>query len=343
MERETESVNHILFTDPHFTDSPLDEYRWDIFKNLEENAKKYDVGHIVCLGDCTDRKDRHSAVLVNKLIEYFSDLKFETKSEIVILPGNHDKPLTGPYYWDFLNELGISYRQQNLMDMYGIILFPFSPDPVKEWKDWLPVFNKAKAVMMHQTVEGVVIEGDYKLDGTKGLLGFLPSDIPIFSGDAHRPQRIRNITYVGTPHPIKFSETWANRIILIKNDDFKNPIDIWLPSIKRAILDIESVDQLKDLDYKEKDQLKIRYKLSADKLTDWPVDEERIRKWASNTGIHLQSVEAVLTGDTLKKEQTDGKVVELLPPIEIIKLFSEKEKLSKELVEMAMDCLKESQ
>jgi calcineurin-like phosphoesterase family protein len=335
-------MNFLFFSDTHFTDKKQDEYRWDVFKHLTENALKHNVECVVHLGDLVDTKDRHSAELVNKLVDSFADLQHDTNSRILILAGNHDQPIRGPYFWDFLNKVkNVSYIQEPLSMFPIYIALPFSSKPKEDWKG-LPLQNY-RAIFMHQTIQGALVENDRPITNNPVDLPDLPPGVEILSGDVHRPQKIGNVTYVGCSHPIRFSETWANRIILIKDDDFKNPIDIWLPSIKRAILDINSVDDLKDLQYKSGDQLKVRCKLSADKLTSWPVEEDRIKAWALERGIHLQSVEPALVGDTLKKDQEDGKAVELMTPKEVIKLFSEQEKLSPELVEMALDCLKESE
>lgn len=338
-------MNYLIVGDTHFTDSPLDAYRWDIFKVLKEEAIKYQVSdipveEIIFLGDVVDRKDRHTAILVNRLIDEFADLRFETGCRINVLAGNHDKPLTGPYYWQFLNRAGIRYMQEPFFEDERVYL-PYSHDPIKEWKD-ITFYSRMKVVFIHQTVDGAMIEGDYKIKGTSGLLEFLPENIPIIGGDVHRPQQIRNINYVGTPHPTRFSESWSNRILLIQNDDFAHPIDIWLNGARRAILDIENFEQLRTTDYGEKDQIKIRYKLSNAKLVDWPEEEKRIRDWEKERNTTIVSIEPILVGDGLSQQTVETQQVELLPHEEILNLFCTQEKLSESLVQFGSECLKES-
>lgn len=334
-------MNYLIVGDTHFTDSPLDSYRWDIFKVLKGEASRHNVGEIVFLGDVVDRKDRHTAVLVNRLIDEFADLKFETKCEINVLAGNHDKPLTGPYYWQFLNRAGIRYIQEPYIND-SLVYLPYVHDPVKEWND-IKTFNpRMKVIFMHQTVEGAIAENDYALSGTPNLLQHLPSDIPIFSGDVHRPQSIRNITYVGVPYPTRFSESWANRIILIKEDDFQHQQDVWIDGIKRSILDIEDSKVLNTLNYKEGDQIKIRYKLSNEKLVDWPEEEKRIREWEKERKTTIVSIEPLLVGEGLRQQTVETQQVELLPHEEILRLFCTQEKLSDSLSQFGSECLKES-
>lgn len=337
-------MNYLLFTDPHFVDTPLESYRWDIFKVLEREAKQHDVNRIICLGDVTDRKDRHSGLLVNKLIEHFSDLKRETKADILILAGNHDKPLTGPYYWDFLNKIGVRYLQEPCWEN-EVVYLPYTHNPLEDWKD-VAFHTRLRAIFMHQTVEGSLVENDYKVEGTPGLLAYLPTYIPIYSGDVHRPQQIRNICYIGVPHPTRFSENWANRIILIKDNDFSKPVDIWIDSIIRSIVDIEELDSIDPVlkGFQEKDQVKLRVKLSNQRLLEWPEYEQRIRTWCKEQKITLVSIEPLLIGDGLRSQSTDGKVdqIELLPPEQVVQMFATQEKLSEDLLKMGQECIKEN-
>lgn len=330
-------MNRLITTDLHLTDNPTDEYRWKIFDTLVELAKKYKVNEIDMLGDCWDRKDRHSSKLVNKSIDAFQTLQLETKAEIVLLAGNHDQPLNGPYYWEFLDDLGIDYITKPTID--DVWYLPFSSNPLRDWEA-LSLGN-AKAVFMHQTVQGAIVDGDRKIPNTPHPLPVLPT-IPIFSGDVHRPQTIGNLVYVGTPHPIRYSETWRNRLLLVKDDKFDDFQSIWLDGTRRAILDISSTDELKKLDYKQGDQVRVRYSFNNTTITDWASEQEVIAEWAKNCGIHVESVEACLKGDGLKPEPQEADSLELLKPDEVVKLFADDEKLSQDLIDMGLELVKES-
>lgn len=332
-------MNYLLWTDPHFTDNPIDAYRWDIFRHLKEISLRERVTKIVCLGDLVDRKDRHTAVLVNKLIDSFSDLHFDTGADVDILAGNHDMPLTGPYFWKFLNTLpGVRYLQKWEIDEVSVAYLPFSANPKQEWPD----LSKVRAIFMHQTVEGAKIDGTYTIP--KGHdLPVLPA-IPIFSGDVHNPQFIKGITYIGCCHPIKFNESWNNRVIVIHDGDFVNFKEIRIAGTKRAILDITSSDELKKLtSFAKGDQLRIRYTLDPAKMTTWPVEEEAIKSWAASNGIFLASIEASLTGNTLVSEsQEQRNELEVMLPEQVIDVFGKTENLSPEVIQMGLQLLKES-
>src|ERR1051326_3531567 len=148
-------MNYLLTTDLHLTDNPNDSYRWQIFDTLKEVAKKHKVTKIDMLGDCWDRKDKHSAKLVNKTVDCFQGLLSETKAEISVLSGNHDQPLSGPYYWEFLDDLGIEYITKPTID--SVYYLPFSANPIEDWKAL--DLTKASAIFMHQTIAGALVDG----------------------------------------------------------------------------------------------------------------------------------------------------------------------------------------
>ena len=325
----------LLWTDPHFTDNPIDEYRWDIFASLAELCFKYEVDEIVCLGDVVDRKDRHTGLLVNRLVQNFTTLKSVTNTEIKIISGNHEKPVTGPYFWEFFNKIGIDYLIYPLK-FSSIWYLPFSANPVEEWKDL--DLASASVILMHQTGQGARVEGDREL--TSNNLPKFPN-IQIFSGDVHRPQEVEGITYIGTPHPVRFSETWNNRVIVIEDDNFKKPISVWLPSIKRAIVDITSSKELDTLSYKEGDQVRVRYTISGKKLADWPEEQEAIRKWAKSREVYIASLEPKFIGDGVQVEtNTEALALELMSPDEIVIKFGKDEKLTADVIEVGRQLLK---
>lgn len=326
--------NYLITSDLHLVDTPAEEYRWEIFNVLGGALHGYEPCEIIIAGDFIDRKDRHSGLLVNKVVEQLLTFGHDN---ISILAGNHDEPINGPYFWEFLNQFdGISYITKPVL-LGSVWLLPFSKDPISAWKDI--DFGSAKAIIMHQTGQGAIVENDREL--VSNNLPSFPEGIPIFSGDVHRRQSVNGVTYVGSPYPIKFSESWDNRIILIENDDFKNYKSIPVDIMKRDILDISSSKELDNIKLKHGAQVRLRYKLSGSKLTTWPVEEATIREWCTKRGIELMSIEAVFEGDGLKPEVQSNQI-EMLSPEEIIKMFCKEEKLSEDILECGLNLVKES-
>src|ERR1039458_1280582 len=105
IENQVDITRSILLTcDPHLTDNPIEAYRWKVFNFIKEACKKYNVNHIFILGDLSDRKDRHSSELLNRLARSLSNLHDETGAQIWISGGNHDDPLNGVPYWEIRSE-----------------------------------------------------------------------------------------------------------------------------------------------------------------------------------------------------------------------------------------------
>jgi len=329
-------MNLLLWTDSHFSDNSLEEYRWKIFDKLLSTSLEYNITDIINLGDAVDRKDKHSSVLVNRLIDEFSYLQVHSKAEIQILRGNHDTPLNGPPFWKFLDKLGIKYITTPTL-YNGIWLLPFSSNPKQDWKDL--DLASANCLMMHQTGKGVTVEGGRELISHD--LPELPKDVPAISGDVHRGQQINGIVYIGTPHPVRFSETWSNRMLVIKNDDFKNPIEIPLTYAKRAILDIKNSKDLEKLELGNESQVRVRYSLNASELTNWPEEQNKIQAWAKEKGVFIASTEAILIGEGVQASTTEEHhTLETMKPEEIVQEFAAGEKLDQVTTEMGLEIVK---
>lgn len=343
-------MNILLTADLHLTDNQFEEYRWDIFDILEKEAIRNNVGLIGILGDSFDRKDRHTGKLVNKFVSSLVHLQSKTQAHIIDLAGNHDAPLKGVFFWEFLNDYSnISYVTKPRPYCYldkRIWLLPFSPNPTVEWEN-IPL-QEACAIFMHQPIEGALIDERRKLDKAPPIPP-LPN-IPIFSGDIHHQQvltinhqdRINSITYIGVPHPVHFNETWKNRIILIKDDDYVNIHEIWIDGIKRAIVELNDISELDSLNFKKKDQIRIRYNLTGENLTSWSSTEEKIKQWALSKGVHLASLEASIVGTGLKTTAQEAEQLEIMPPEQVVERFCKDEKLSKEIQNMGIQLLAES-
>jgi len=336
-------MNSLLSTDWHLTDNPIEEYRWEVFNLLQELAEQHNVKRIYCLGDLWDRKDRHSAKLLNRTVQAFQTLHDETGAEIYILMGNHDCPLIGTPYWSFMNELGIHYVTEPIL-LNGIWLLPFSSNPKDEWKE-LKLYD-SHAIFMHQTVVGSQIEGDRVIDTEPHPMPLLPRGIPVYSGDVHRPQVVGGVIYVGVPHPTRFGESWPNRVVLIKQGDFRHPQFIAVRTIRRLVVEIEQVQQLDTYQLRAGDQVRVRYKLNNAEMMQWATREAAILDWASRKSIVIVSIEAILMQDMEDSDSTSQQIdgdFGLLSPEATIRSFSADEGLGDDVMQCGLALLKEAQ
>lgn len=283
----------ILTSDWHLTDDTNDEYRWAVFGELRKAMRAYKDQDIRILGDLTDRKDRHTGALVNRLVKELNAL-VDVGATIVCLKGNHDAPLNGEPYWSFLSSIPrLRFVVEPGLDLVhkNLLLLPHSEKPAEAWK-CLP-WGKADWALMHQTVRGVKFaDGEIS---AKGMDFVFPRSVKrIYSGDIHTPQEVGKVVYVGAPHQVRFGDGHECRMLYVEPASFASYEPIVLSPPCKLIIEISSVKELAKYRVREGDQVKVRLKMSAAKTEQWPVDEEAINEWAKDAGVKLVSAEAEL-------------------------------------------------
>jgi len=301
--------NWIVTADLHLTDAPEDEYRWGVFEFLIDKANELGKGSntLFVLGDLTDKKDYHSAKLVNRVVNSFVSLyRNSTIKEIIILRGNHDGVDGGVAYFEFMNAIPyvhvITKPELRNMDFRKIALLPHTKDPAQDWA--LIEFGEAKYVFMHQTVTGAVGESGRVLEGTQNiasLLGGTPAKV--FSGDIHAPQRIGNIEYVGSPYHIHFGDDYQGRILCAQAAKI---LEWHYPTIRKIKITIRDAKELAKYDLEEGDQIKVELALHEEERHEWHIKKEAIEKWCIAHKVNLCGVE--LKGRTtlkLKSQRTE--------------------------------------
>lgn len=291
----------LLTADLHLTDAPADEYRWDVFRALTEAAVRLGENHIGILGDITDRKDRHSAALVNRLVGELLALRevIGTYGVIDIIMGNHDEPLRGAPFWSFLHQLpGIRFHTEPTVVEDGrLLLLPYSPNPVEAWEGL--DLTAYKAVFIHQLVTGVVVDGK-ELTADKHPLPPLPPKARIYAGDIHAHQKVGPVQYIGAPHPVKFGDDYPCRLLVLDDETYRITNEIKLDPMRKHMLDVGSMEELNGkllLDrwpIKQGDQARIRYTLPLADIGKWARIKDDIAAWAREHEVVLFSLEAVV-------------------------------------------------
>lgn len=289
----------LLVADTHFDDSPDNEYRWGVFPKIQEwvRAQKKTQPVVGFLGDLTDKKDRHTGELVNRMLEEMESL---TAAGAIIraLKGNHDDPVNGVPYWTLLSRLdNVSFLTRPFLDNGGQLWLPFTRDPT-EWD--FSKWSKAKVIFMHDTVVGTMVKG--RALGNQKLPP-LPTHIPIYSGDIHDPQTIGNFTYVGAPHPVRFGDDHECRMLEI--DDHTYEITRAIPTYakRKSVITVRSLDDLVKHNLSPGDQIRVRMHVQASRVEQWSEDERELLEWAAKAGVYIASVEAMF--ETGKRSEAD--------------------------------------
>jgi DNA repair exonuclease SbcCD nuclease subunit len=323
----------ILTADWHLTDATADEYRWKAFDTLLALAKKHREPNgveLFILGDLTDRKDRHSATLVNCLVDEFYKLKGFPLS---IIMGNHDQPLKGAPFWQFLNKMGILFADKpHALD--DLLLLPYSHNPIEEWRG-IP-YKNYKALFMHQTVTGVIGENGKELTNDK--MPLFPRHLRIYSGDIHTPQKVGLVEYVGAPHPVKFGDDYPCRMLVLDDRNFSIIEAVPLLPIKKLILTIRDTEDLDRAKTSPNDQVRIRFEIAISHIQNWPVIQAEIKDWARRREIMLASIEALVQLQSKQRQNNDSHF-QVETPADILQAYCEEEGIEGPVAETGRNIL----
>ena len=280
-------MTSLLTADWHLTDNYADEYRWEVFDTIVDLHDRLKFQTLYIMGDVCDRKDKHSAALVNRVIENLRRLLVKGIMVDVLL-GNHDKPLSGIPYWAFLNNaFGENSGLRVLVDpeIRGkFVLLPFSAQPLKDWGGIH--FFPGRVVLMHQPVSGADVGNGRTMQAPP--LPEFPRGVTVYSGDIHIPQRIGNVTYIGAPHPIDFGDDYECRMLLI-DDAGKLLKPITLQTIQKAVVKIRSAEDLNNYHFSAGDQIRILATIDVKRSSEWPLIEQAITEWAVRQRITVAS------------------------------------------------------
>lgn len=350
----------ILFTaDLHFTDNPRDEYRWGLLPWLAKMVRQHRVDLVIIGGDITDAKDKHSSVLVNRLVRGLAEIAME--APIKALKGNHDYIDEGEPFFGFVNEFpafkseggqlhGIDFLvEPDIIQLQGpegkIALLPNTKDWEGAWsgRKW----SQYELIFAHATFDGCESESGFKLTGIPPA--FFKGAKKVWSGDIHKPQMVgRNIEYVGAPYRIRFGDAFKPRVVLLERSasgiwstidlhyrtQGKHLVEIINPKGPGAAArELEYTKETGGLTIYEGDQVKVRVRLPRSAYPDWPEIKAAIIEEAQLAKLQLTGPELVSLEEPAPKRASAGKdtLRDTHSPREELESYAEEKELSQEL------------
>jgi hypothetical protein len=259
----------IVISDLHWTEAPADEYRWKLVKEIADRQKAHAAPSLIVLGDITDAKDRHSALMIWKVLDAFQTWA-NVFSRIYILCGNHDylvDPLK-PFFGFLGGQPRITFLQGEspeadldpsgwVCELWGgewhFIPHTRSKELFSRCLEWVGERSSSYR-FMHQTMTGSRGANGYALSGID--LSATTQRMPLISGDVHVPQRIGSVEYVGAPYPIAFGDEFRSRYFLLKGprELEYHPLPTF---VRKRVLVIRSMDEFKAAEVHAGDRLKI--------------------------------------------------------------------------------------
>lgn len=291
----------IIVSDPHFTASPNDEYRWGLWAWLAEEIKAEKARTLLILGDLTDQKDYHPAELVNRLVASIASLPVE---EVIFLAGNHDWLKQGGVFFEFLRHIEkpkVRVLTKPTEDTLGsdpaCMFLPYTKSPARDWKDY--DFSHYDYVFLHQTAPGSVASNGQRMDGEE--IPDLSAAGKVFSGDIHVPQTIGPIEYVGSPYHVHFGDDFKARCIVV--DRKRQAYDLHFPAPARRAITVSSVEELDQREIAAGDMVKITIQLDSGDAHRWNTIRRECVAAVREMGASLHGIKlAVMKSDSRLEE-----------------------------------------
>jgi len=339
----------IVSSDWHLSDNTLDAYRLKTVKTVfPKLVKKHGVELLLMLGDLTEAKDGHKAGLVNDVVGVFYALA--QLCPVVIAQGNHDW-LSGPDnpYFGFLSrieglfwvnrptplgELDLPSCKAALGALGPAILLPHTADAERDWAD--VEFGQYDWAFAHQTFAGAVGDSGIKLGGVP--LSFFPKHLRIISGDVHRPQKVGQLIYVGSPFSVDFGDDFDPRVLLIEGTKLSS---IPVPGPQKRLVEVNSLAELKQhqTDLEPGDLLKVRVKLKAGEKAAWGETSAAVRAWGEKNGYHIHLVQPVMPSKATGSMIT-AKGIAVKTDEELLREYSSARALDKKTLKAGVQLLR---
>lgn len=273
---------YLVTSDLHLSDRPRDAYRFGIFPWLAKQAAKYDISATFLLGDTTDQKDRHPALLVNLIVTGLLQLP----PPVYILMGNHDFIDRDNPFFGFLKYLeGVKFITQP--QVWGdVLMIPHQPDQAA----FDAACRKIKphyGVLLHQTIQGAIAETGSRLNGLGAAVIAAKRPKWCYSGDIHKPQQCGPVTYVGAPYHVRFGDTYTPRVLLLGD----KPKDLHYPAPQKHHLTINDADELPVCPVRPGDHVKITLELLRTETVEWATQRQRVLDACRDMKLEVYGVE----------------------------------------------------
>lgn len=304
----------LLVTDTHFTNRPNDQYRFDLFRQVEEIGLEQKVQRIIMLGDLLDAKDNHPGVLVNRVVDGL--VRWTHNFEVQVLQGNHDGLDASTPYLRFINHIpGVEFigsikTETWDVDSINVVYLPHT----RNEDEWNQLDFSDSIVFAHVTVDQAMTETGFVMEAMTDVQIFEKAR-RVYSGDIHRPQNINNFTYVGCAFNVRFGDGFDGRVMVIDTEftdpETKQPREssFYLPFPRKLVFDIKNPSEY-DSELRKTQtvlageagylhikrvppQVKVRLHLSYETLGLWREYQQEIREISKQYNVDLCLFELV--------------------------------------------------
>jgi len=317
----------IATADIHLSDNLRDEYRLAFMENrLPQIVKSHKAGGVIILGDITEEKDRHSAWLVNRVVDAMKGLA--AVCPVLVIMGNHDYTSPSDPFFRFLGDIpGITWVSQPTHSYHmeskfwrktlpPSILLPHSRDPEKDWAKL--DLQDVEFIFAHNTFEGATGGFGRELHGVP--LSLLPKGVPIIAGDVHVPQTKGVLTYIGAPYHVDFGDDYQPRLLKFEKHGWHDLPLRGFP--QKQLVEIRRLSDLNKQDHLSVgDILKVR--AYPKDYADWPKWRKEIHQWAQEGGYALYQLVCAARSPA-KSSNTDNDRAAIRDDDEVLRDYAQR-------------------
>ena len=212
-------MKYALITDTHFGARNDSLVFSTFFQKFYENIffptlKKRNIKSVIHLGDVVERRKFINFKTLNSMKDILFDPLDEMGGDIKIIIGNHDIYYKNTLSVNSMNELtkGMSHvtvydepSEVSLTDDHKVVFLPWICDDNEDQTKELIEKTRTKVAFGHLHIQGAEhIRGSISFDGHSPSM--FKAFQKVFSGHFHHPSETGNITYLGNPYEITWSD-----------------------------------------------------------------------------------------------------------------------------------------
>lgn len=334
----------------HLTNNPSEKYRHDFVRDLPRIIKTRRVDAVAILGDLTEEKDRHSAQLVNAVVEELAAIA--EVCPLLAMMGNHDYRNEGHPFFAFVQRIKDITWVDKVGDASSSLPTPitrgifqgclFLPHTRNHERDWAVVklpFKDYRFIFAHNTFDGSKTPAGKSLEGIPVSVFGKIANNKVIAGDVHTPQAVGPVTYVGAPYTVDFGDEFDPRMIEINGYTFSSiSVKQWTQK-RLLVLDDLNVwtKRMQDAKIKEGDIVKVR--LHVKDMTDWASLHADILKLCNKLGVQLFRAEPIIEHKALRRQHR-VRPEDVADDATIVKQYAKRHDIDAKTLAVGMELLK---
>ena len=326
----------LICGDLHLDDHSRNSNHFKIFQWIAKQQTKHETVATFLLGDITNAKDRHSATLVNKIVDGLVSLR----PPVYILRGNHDynRDQSDPFF-NFLNQIdGLKFITDPVVVKAGrpVAMIPHFRTQEE--------FNLAvdycfgsfpDCFLVHQTFDGAIAETGMRLSGlSASLIESTKPPLGVYAGDVHRPQTQGPVIYVGCPYHVRFGDNFEPRCLWVGKNGIQK--ELYFDAPRKWALTVRGLEELlSNKNLYAGDQVKLVIELAREEVVEWRKIKQEVLNACKKLKLEIFGAKMeIKTAQRRKRVQLEGVTTN---NIDTLELFCKAENVPSQIKQAGME------